>query len=326
MPPPSSTGRHRDPRSYPGLNPNFHQQSPESKGSRPDWERPHPCVMFNPVSGLNSSPVFIHPAASIACCKNLTGDGREPQWNRSTTTGYPPNLNATQNFSVSASNDSVTDANICLTAKQLKAQVDDFIKVYAEFYRLYQSEVANIKDYVDDDVLQRAWIKKVEHNEKYNTGRGQEQKQLSTQRKMLSVCLSQMDGATLGSIAIQHTGDASRYDRRSIYLEKIQAAGHRVLRLAEMTTSSRAACGDLRSELSDLGKLVDPKNKEAKIIYEFDRRETLNPQGNNRGDTGNEIQTDNQANEEEVGNIDPQGDNPINDQNDPSSQNDPWSA
>ncbi|KAK7748328.1 hypothetical protein SLS62_008696 [Diatrype stigma] len=222
------------------------------------------------------------------------------------------------------------DAHISLAAKQLKSQVDDFIKVYDGFYRLYEKEVANIKSYVDDDTLQRVWSQKIVRNEKYNTGQGQEQRQLSTQRKMLAACLSQMDGVTHNGTMPQSSSDPSRYDRRGNNLEKIRAAGNRVLRLADMAMTSVAACEDLRSELLDLGKLVDPKNKDAKMLYQFDRRETMNPQGNGKDATGYadgefEVQADNQTNEE--GGINDGLDNDIgNSQMEQESPSGTWAA
>ncbi|RYP44371.1 hypothetical protein DL768_009173 [Monosporascus sp. mg162] len=215
------------------------------------------------------------------------------------------------------------DAHISLAAKQLKTQVDEFVKVYAEFYRVYEKEVASIKSYVDDSVLQRAWSQKIEHNEKYNTGDNQEHKQLSTQRKMLAACLIQIGDATRSTVA-SPSDNLSRYDRRAIYLEKIRAAGDRVLRLAEMAMSSRAAYEDLRTEASELRTLVDPKSKDAKLLYQFDKRKTLNTKGNSRDTAtkeGDGRQDENWADHGDR-NDPPQGEDAADDQNGQASQND----
>lgn len=308
----------------------------------------HPHVVFSPDGGMSTARVFLHPA--VSCHGNLDGnldgnvnrnvdrnvnrnfdsDHREPQWSRSTAAGFPPSPNTAQRVPVPAKNNIDIDAHISLAAKQLKSQVDDFIKVYDGFYRLYEKEVANIKSYAGDDILQRTWSKKVEHNEKYNTGQGQEQKQLSTQRKMLAACLSQMDGVTHNGTMPQYSSDPSKYDRRGNSLEKIRAAGNRVLRLTDMAMTSVAACEDLRSELLDLGKLVDPKNKDAKMLYQFDRRETMNPQGNGKDVAGHangefDVQADNQTNEE-GGNNEPLDNDTGNSQNEQESPSGGWSA
>ncbi len=266
------------------------------------------------MCGMDASPVFIHPAAAVGGCNAPASDLGEAEWNRSATAVAPANLSA-------ARTGTDTDAKISLTAKQLKVQVDEFIKIYDGFYRVYENEVAKIRPYVDDGILQRAWSQKVEHNERYNTGRGQEHRQLSTQRKMLAACLSQIDSASRGGAMTRPPDDPSRYDRRGIYLEKIRAAGQRVLRLAELTMSSRYACEDLRSELLDLGKLVDPNGKDAKLLYRFDKRETLNSRGNSRNTDMNvdgEGQPDDQA---ESSRNDSQDDNTAENQNDGSNQN-----
>ncbi|RYP61643.1 hypothetical protein DL770_009751 [Monosporascus sp. CRB-9-2] len=235
----------------------------------------------------------------------------------------PLKVGATNQVPTSAFLDVDVDAHISLAAKQLKTQVDEFVKVYAEFHRVYEKEVASIKPYVDDSVLQHAWSQKIEHNEKYNTGHNQEHKQLSTQRKMLAACLIQIGDATRSTVT-PTPDDLSRYDRRAIYLEKIRAAGDRVLRLAEMAMSSRDACEDLRTEASELKKLVDPKSKDAKLLYQFDKRETPNTKGNSRDTETKEGDGRQEENQGDHGdrNEPPQGDDAADGQNGPASQND----
>ena len=220
------------------------------------------------------SPVFLHPEARAAYYGSPGAVLGESQKKIPAVKGSQTNFETGHQFSVPSNNNIDTDASISLAARQLKTQIDEFIQIYDRFYQLYEEEVAQIKPYVDDEVLQRAWSQKIEYNEKFNTGQDQENRQLSTQRKLLAACLSHLSGATPGGTAPASI-DPKRYDRRSVYLQKIRETGQRVLRLAEMTMTSRAACKDLRTELLDLGKLVDPKSKEAKLLYRFDKRETL---------------------------------------------------
>lgn len=246
-------------------------QNPNCRGVHIPRHEPGPCAMSNPM--YKGSPVFLHPQARMAYYGSLDAVLDESQ-KRPTTKGVPTNFEAEHQLSVPPSNNIDTDAHISLAARQLKAQIDEFIRIYDGFYQLYEKEVAQIKSYVDDEVLQRAWLKKIEYNEKFNTGQDQENQQLSTQRKLLAACLSHLNGAAPGGTTPIST-DPAIYDRRGIYLQKIRAAGQRVLHLAEKTMTSRAACKDLRAELLDLGKLVDPKGKETKLLYRFDKRETV---------------------------------------------------
>jgi hypothetical protein len=190
-----------------------------------------------------------------------------------------PNSNSTMSVSkimqasVSSQTETDMDASVSLAAKQLKVQIDESIEVYRDFYRVYEKETSLIKYYVNDDVLQRTWQQKVQHNSKYKSGQDEEYKHLGTQRNLLSSCLAQVNAAQQASTA-QALKKVSHHDRRHVYLDKIRAAGERILRLAEMSMSSRKACADLCHELSDLQKLVDPENQESKILYRFDKRQT----------------------------------------------------
>ncbi|RYO89926.1 hypothetical protein DL766_000654 [Monosporascus sp. MC13-8B] len=282
-----------------------------------------PTAEIRHAKWLSANSVFIHPAAAVGCCKNFAGGLEGTQWKGPTTTTGPLNVGAANQVPKSRNADVDIDANISLAAKQLKTQVDEFVMVYADFYRVYEKEVASIKPYVDDSVLQRAWSQKIEHNEKYNTGHNEEHKQLSTQRKMLAACLIQIRDATRSTMASSSDGP-SRYDRRAIYLEKIRAAGDRVLRLAEMAMSSRGACEDLRTEASELRKLVDPKTNDAKLLYQFDKRETLNIKANTRDIETEESDGRQDENQADNGDRDdpPQGDDAADKENGQASQND----
>ncbi|RYP66569.1 hypothetical protein DL771_007722 [Monosporascus sp. 5C6A] len=299
------------------------QQRSDTQSSCMPQQHPCRCAKSGPTYDRSSNSVFIHPAAAVGCCKTFASGLEGTHWNGPAVTRGPLNVGATNQASASAFLDVDMDANISLAAKQLKTQVDEFVKVYAEFYRVYEKEVASIKPYVDDSVLQRAWSQKIEHNERYNTGHHQEPKQLSTQRKMLAACLIQIGEATRSTVA-PSSDNPSRNDRRAIYLEKIRAAGDRVLRLAEMAMSSRAVCEDLRTEASELRKLVDPDSKDAKLLYQFDKRETLNTKGNRRDPEtkeGDGRQDEDQADHEDR-NVPPQVDDAADNQNGQASQND----
>ncbi|RYO98689.1 hypothetical protein DL764_007015 [Monosporascus ibericus] len=299
------------------------QQRSETQSGCIPQQHPCRCVKSGPMHERSANSVFIHPAAVVGCSKIFAGAFEGTQWKGPAMARGPLNVGATNRVPTSAFLDVDSDAHISLAAKQLKTQIDEFVKVYAEFYRVYEKEVTSIKLYVDDSVLQRAWSQKIEHNEKYNTGHNQEHKQLSTQRKMLAACLIQIDDATRSTVT-PSSDDLSRYDRRAIYLEKVRAAGDRVLRLAEMAMSSRAACEDLLTETSELRKLVDPKSKDAKLLYQFDKRESLNTKDNSR-DTktkgGDGQQEGNQADRGDR-NEPHQGDDAADDQNGQASQND----
>ena len=217
----------------------------------------------------DESPVILHPAARSSSSGSLPPNLGETEWSKTAIlkTVYQGTVPA-------AKSGADTDASVSLASKQLKTQIDECILVYDRFYQLYEQEVANIRPYANDDVLQSIWEQKIEHNEKFNTGQDEEHGQLSTQRKMLAACLSFIDAAVERG-ASRRSAEAERHDRRGVYLEKIRATGRRVLDLAEKTMSNSAVWEDFRSELVDLGNLVDPNGKDAKLIYRFDQRKTL---------------------------------------------------
>ena len=71
-----------------------------------------------------------------------------------------------------------------------------------------------------------------------------------------------------------------------------------------MTTSSRDAWEDLRTELVDLRNLVDSKAKDAKLIYQFDKRKTLKTEGgegdgNDDGSGGGDKNTADKENDDD---------------------------
>ncbi|KAF3057322.1 hypothetical protein GL218_05948 [Daldinia childiae] len=167
------------------------------------------------------------------------------------------------------------ELKVSLAARQLSFQIKESRKFWIAFQDEFEAEVKAVRYYVNDDVLQRIWQKRTEHNSKYKNGENQDNEQFIIQKIKLETCLDQVREAAKAFIQSHPLGSPSDHDPRHLALEKIQVTGDRILLLAGKSMFSNIACVDLVTQASDLEKLVDSKNPDAKVLHRFDKRETM---------------------------------------------------
>lgn len=168
------------------------------------------------------------------------------------------------------------ELKISLAAKQLATQTSESKRFWITFQEMFDKDVAGIKHYISDSILQQIWQKKIEHNDKCKNGDNHDGEQFSMQQMKLEACLEQLDEATKAFKRSQQLDDPLDHDPRRLALEKVRAAGDLVLGLATKAVANIAACADLVTEASSLEKLVDPMSSESKVLHQLGRRETGN--------------------------------------------------
>ncbi|KAI1474458.1 hypothetical protein K445DRAFT_9947 [Daldinia sp. EC12] len=175
---------------------------------------------------------------------------------------------------VRTSTDVNAELKVSLAARQLAFQISESKNFWIAFQDEFEVEVKAVKYYASDDVLQQIWQKRIEYNSKYKSGENQDNEQFKIQKMKLETCLDQVKDAAKEYIQSHPLNSPSNHDPRHIALEKVQVAGDRIILLAEKSTLSNIACVDLVTQASDLEKLVDSRSPEAKILHQFDKRET----------------------------------------------------
>ncbi|CAJ2499990.1 Uu.00g028430.m01.CDS01 [Anthostomella pinea] len=242
---------------------------------------------------LEGSRFFIHPCAT--CPREKPHARSEVQHTAVPEQANNPKVQpkvhptAPANPALSSPNmGMMAEMKVSLAAKQLAQQVKESRKFWTGFQEVFEVEVTNIKPYVGGHVLQGIWRDKVEHNSKYKTGEKQDDQQFGIQRMKLETCLGQVDAAMKSLAVARSKDDPSGYDSRHNQLGKIRAAGNQILDLAKNSMSDQAACKDLLTELSELGKLVDPENEAAAILHRFDKRETRQATGSEEANAADE--------------------------------------
>ncbi|KAI1801195.1 hypothetical protein F4811DRAFT_535544 [Daldinia bambusicola] len=166
------------------------------------------------------------------------------------------------------------ELKVSLAARQLAFQINESKKFWIAFQDDFEAEVKAVKYYINNDVLQRIWQKRIEHNSKYKSDEDQDDEQFKIQKMKLETCLDQVKEAAEAYMQSHPLSSPSDHDPRQIALEKVRVAGDRILLLAEKSTLSNVACADLVTQALDLEKLVDSKSPDAKILHQFDKRET----------------------------------------------------
>ncbi|KAI0853330.1 hypothetical protein F5Y00DRAFT_224417 [Daldinia vernicosa] len=167
------------------------------------------------------------------------------------------------------------ELKVSLATRQLAFQIKESKRFWIAFQDEFEAEVKAVKYYVNDDVLQRIWQKRTEHNSKYKNGENQDDEQFIIQKMKLETCMDQVKEAAKAFIQSHPLGGPSDHDPRHLALEKIQVTGDRVLLLAGKSTFSNIACADLVTQASDLEKLVDARSPDAKVLHRYDKRETM---------------------------------------------------
>ncbi|KAI1454533.1 hypothetical protein F4805DRAFT_308725 [Annulohypoxylon moriforme] len=164
------------------------------------------------------------------------------------------------------------ELKVSLAAKHLADQISESKKYWVTFHKKFEGEVAGIKYYVGDDILQRIWQKRIEYNSKYRNGESQDDEEFSIQRMKLETCLDQVDEAAKAFVRSRPPNGRSNHDPRHLALDKIHGAGALVLNLAVKSALNSASCVDLVTEASNLEKLVNPKSPDAHVLHQFDKR------------------------------------------------------
>lgn len=179
---------------------------------------------------------------------------------------------------------------VSLAAKQLATQISESKGFWIMFREKFEEQVKEIKYYAGQDIIQQLWERKIQHDSKFRNHKSQKHQQFSFPLMGLEACVSQInDAADALTECLRKT--PSKHDSRQLALDKIRTAGELVLELAERSIKSSSACADLVMEACNLERLVDPKSPEARIIHQFDRRETKSTHGDET-ETGPNLELD----------------------------------
>ncbi|OTB05053.1 hypothetical protein M426DRAFT_320114 [Hypoxylon sp. CI-4A] len=166
------------------------------------------------------------------------------------------------------------ELKIALAAKHLADQIGESKKFWITFHESFEQEVASVRYYIDDDILQQIWQKRIEYNSKYRSGENNDDEEFTVQRVKLETCLDQVNEASRAFARSRPLGDQAEHDPRRLALEKIRGVGVLVLDLAAKSARNNGACADLVVEASNLEKLVDARSPDAKVLHQFDRRQS----------------------------------------------------
>ncbi|KAI2468727.1 hypothetical protein F4781DRAFT_253585 [Annulohypoxylon bovei var. microspora] len=166
------------------------------------------------------------------------------------------------------------ELKVSLAAKHLADQISESKKYWITFQKKFEGEVAQIKYYAGDDILQQVWQKRIEHNSKYKNGESQDDEEFSIQRMKLETCLDEVNEAAKAFVRSRPPDDRSDHDPRHLALDKIRGAGVLVLGLAAKSALNSASCVNLVTEASNLEKLVNSKSPDAQVLHRFDKRKT----------------------------------------------------
>lgn len=164
------------------------------------------------------------------------------------------------------------ELKVSLAARHLAEQISESKKYWTTFYQKYEEEVASIKYYLNDDILERIWQKRIEYNSKYKNEGSKDDEEFNIQRMKLETCLDQVKEAVKAFARSRPPNDRLDHDPRHLALDKIRNTGALVLELAARSGVSSVPCVQLVTEASNLENLVDPKSPDAQVLYRFDKR------------------------------------------------------
>ncbi|KAI1082032.1 hypothetical protein F5B20DRAFT_534194 [Whalleya microplaca] len=245
---------------------NLHQPALDARIAPCAYSQPRPS--FQHPYYANATPVFIHPLAPRGGPVN----GHEEASKKA-----PRAHHTSRTASIGVNRGVNSEMRVSLAAKQLSNQLCESRNLWIAFREEYEKEVASIKTYVDDSILQQIWRKKIEYNSKYSSGDYQEDEQFTIQYMKLGSCLDQINEAANILASVQQSDYRSSSGSRNHHLKKIRIIGNAVAKLSSKTMTNGAACTELLAEMAELEKLVDPKNPAAKVLHRFDKRETKKP-------------------------------------------------
>ncbi|KAI1407744.1 hypothetical protein F5Y13DRAFT_174237 [Hypoxylon sp. FL1857] len=248
--------------------PIHHQQAKPHVDNMPSIYPHPPSPQIGPY-GPNGTSFYQHPCGHLG----RGSDERRGNSDSSSRRGRPGSASKPEGrISGKESNPINAELKVSIAAKHLAGQISESKKFWITFQEKYEREVAQIKDYVGDDILQQIWRKRIEYNGKYKDGENQDDEEFSIQCMKLETCLDQINEAAKVFDRSRPQDDRSNHDPRRIALEKIRVAGALVLGLAAKSAQNSAACANLVTEASNLEKLVDSKSLDAKVLHRFDRR------------------------------------------------------
>ncbi|KAI1401433.1 hypothetical protein F4819DRAFT_458273 [Hypoxylon fuscum] len=257
-----------------------HFRQPRAFGSGPSSPpKLHPHLVQPAMYSLNGTSYFPHPCGyhgrnADDHCGNSEGSRRTARSRPSPKLGVPKEKPPTPPAPIGPSINVNAELKVSLAAKHLASQVSESKTFWIAFQERFEKEIAGIKYYASDDILQQIWQKRVEHDNKYKNGENQDDEQFSIQRMKLEACLDQINEAARAFVQSRPLDNRFNHDPRHLALEKIRGTGSLVLNLAARSAVNSSACADLVTEASNLEKLVDPKSEDAKVLHRLDRRET----------------------------------------------------
>ncbi|KAI0881449.1 uncharacterized protein GGS22DRAFT_181612 [Annulohypoxylon maeteangense] len=254
-----------------------HQQARHLHGGPPMYPQPQsPHVATYSLNGANYFP---HPCSyrgksSDSRYGNSDGSGLGSRSKPSSKLeGEGNSTSPVSKTSNSRTNESIgAELKVSLAAKHLADQISESKKYWVKFQKNFEEEVAGIRYYVGDDILQQIWQKRIEYNSKYKNGETKDDEEFSIQRMKLETCLDQVDQAAKAFTRSRQTNDRSNHDPRHLALDKIHGVGALVLKLATKSALNSASCVDLVTEASNLEKLVNLKSPDAQVLHQFDKR------------------------------------------------------
>ncbi|KAI1501168.1 hypothetical protein F5X99DRAFT_210447 [Biscogniauxia marginata] len=239
------------------------------------FPNPRPSTSFIPKYDMRGSPMFIHPCAVVREDRDTRA---HPAQQDAFSVLETPNQSHTTTPGVASTDPAnarmMADMKISLAVKQVAEQAQENKKFWVGFREEFEKEVGSIKPYIDEHTLQQIWRKKIEHSNERGSGDMQHGGRFNIQNIKLETCMSQIDEAMkFLAVAESSYGNSTNHNPRRHHLEKIRAAGSLVTGLAKKSMLDEAACKDFLTELSDLERLLDPKNLAAVSLNRFDKGE-----------------------------------------------------
>ncbi|KAI1772618.1 hypothetical protein F4818DRAFT_424956 [Hypoxylon cercidicola] len=256
-----------------------HSVSQRSKSSSP---LPHLCPKYS----KDGTVYYHHPLGYHGKSVDDHGEGsdsgrgtvrsRVPSSSRGPEDDHPPppgSIASSSGLSTIIS----AELKVSLAVKHLATQISESKTFWTTFQEKFEKEVAEIKYFAGDNIMRQLWQKKIEYDSEFMIDETQIHQQFSFQQMKLEACMDQVNNAAATFAECLPQKSHSNHDSRQLALDKIQAAGALVLKLAARSAFNNAACADLVTEASNLEKLVDPQSPEARILHRFDRHETKKP-------------------------------------------------
>ncbi|KAI0839082.1 hypothetical protein F5Y06DRAFT_265963 [Hypoxylon sp. FL0890] len=263
-----------------------HHARPHTDGTPPIYpsQPPSPHTVAYTLNGTSyfPHPCSYHGKSSDERCGSSEGSrrGRPGSSSKLEIPAQGPSVSGNPIIPGKAASVNINaELKVSIAAKHLADQISESKKFWVTFQEKYNREVAEIRYYAGDDILQQIWRKRIEYNGKYKNGENQDDEEFSIQRMKLETCLDQVNEAARAFVQSRPRDDRSNHDPRHVALEKIRGAGGLVLDLAAKSALNSGACANLVTEASNLEKLVDSKSPDAKVLHRFDRRK---PKGSAR--------------------------------------------